>query len=184
MKADFRVVLDACVLANYAVADLLLRLAEKPRLYLPRWSEEILAETRRTQVGDLGWPEDIAESFATALRSAFPEAMVSGYEHLKVHCLNDEKDRHVLACAIHAKSEIILTYNLRDFKSEHLSPWDVSAHHPQDYLNILFDLEPLQVMQVLGAIAGRRRCSLEDHLIDLGRFLPTFSSRVLDELPT
>lgn len=35
MRADFRVVLDACVLANYGVANLLLLLAEKPRLYLP-----------------------------------------------------------------------------------------------------------------------------------------------------
>jgi hypothetical protein len=33
MKADFRVVLDACVLANFGVCDLLLRLAERPRLY-------------------------------------------------------------------------------------------------------------------------------------------------------
>ena len=51
MRADFKVVLDACVLANYGVANLLLLLAEKPRLYLPLWSEEILAETYRTQVG-------------------------------------------------------------------------------------------------------------------------------------
>jgi hypothetical protein len=44
--ADFRVVLDACVLANYAVTDVL-TFAEEPRLYLPRWSEKILDETRR-----------------------------------------------------------------------------------------------------------------------------------------
>jgi hypothetical protein len=43
MRADFKVVLDACVLANFGVCDLLLRLAERPRLYLPRWSEELLA---------------------------------------------------------------------------------------------------------------------------------------------
>jgi hypothetical protein len=54
MRADFRVVLDACVLANFGVANLLLSLAEKPRLYLPTWSEEILEETRRTQSGPLG----------------------------------------------------------------------------------------------------------------------------------
>jgi hypothetical protein len=36
MRADFKVVLDACVLANFGVCDLLLRLAERPRLYLPR----------------------------------------------------------------------------------------------------------------------------------------------------
>jgi len=32
MRADFKVMLDAYVLANFGVADLLFRLAEKPRL--------------------------------------------------------------------------------------------------------------------------------------------------------
>jgi hypothetical protein len=31
IKADFKVFLDACVLADIAVCDLLLRLAERPR---------------------------------------------------------------------------------------------------------------------------------------------------------
>jgi hypothetical protein len=55
VRGDFRVYLDACVLANIAVCDLLLRLAERPRQYLPKWSDEVLAETRRTQER-LGWP--------------------------------------------------------------------------------------------------------------------------------
>ena len=42
MKADFRVCLDACVLANFPVADLLLKLAERPRQYLPVWSDDIM----------------------------------------------------------------------------------------------------------------------------------------------
>ncbi len=45
MRADFKIVLDACVLANFSVCDLYLRLAERPRLYLPRWSTQILDET-------------------------------------------------------------------------------------------------------------------------------------------
>jgi restriction system protein len=32
MRADYRVILDACVLANHSVCDLLLRLSERPRL--------------------------------------------------------------------------------------------------------------------------------------------------------
>ncbi len=31
MRADYRVFLDACVLANHGVCDLLLRLSERPR---------------------------------------------------------------------------------------------------------------------------------------------------------
>ena len=81
MRADFKVVLDACVLANYGVANLLLLLAEKPRLYLPVWSDEILAETRRTQVGKLGWEERLTDRFHSQLRSQFPESMVTDYEY-------------------------------------------------------------------------------------------------------
>jgi predicted nucleic acid-binding protein len=182
MRADFRVVLDACVLANYGVANLLLLLAEKPRLYLPVWTDEILEETRRTQVNHLGWEVRLADSFQSSLRSAFPEALVTGYEHIVGQCSNDEKDRHVLACAIHCSSEVILTFNLKDFPEEALTPWGISARHPQDYLMTLFDLEPLQVMHLLGAIAQKRGCTLEDHLIDMGKFLPQFSTRLLDEL--
>ena len=38
------VVLDTNVLAPVPVADTLLRLAEEPAFYLPRWPEEILLE--------------------------------------------------------------------------------------------------------------------------------------------
>ena len=147
MRADFKVVLDACVLANYSVANLLLSLGEKPRLYLPVWSEEILAETRRTQVGRLEWPERIADSFQTQLRAVFPESLAQGFEHLIGECTNDKKDRHVLACAIHSKAEVILTFNRKDFPEESLSRWQVSAEHPQDYLIMLFRLELIVIFQ-------------------------------------
>jgi hypothetical protein len=45
VTADFVVVLDACVLIPAPLRDTLLRLAEHPCLYVPRWSEEIMAET-------------------------------------------------------------------------------------------------------------------------------------------
>lgn len=182
MRADFKVLLDACVLANYGVANLLLLLAEKPRLYLPVWSEEILAETRRTQVERFGWEERLADSFQAQSRSQFPESLVTGHGHLLEECANHPKDRHVLACAIHSKAEVILTFNLRDFPAAALDPWGITATHPQDYMLILFELEPLQVMHQLGGIAQKRGLTVEDHLIDLGKFLPKFSSRLLEEL--
>lgn len=182
MRADFKVVLDSCVLANYGVANLLLLLAEKPRLYLPQGSTTILDETQRTQTQRLGWPLAIAQSFRSELQRAFPEACADGFDYLIGQCRNDEKDRHILACAIHAKAEVILTFNLRDFSEDALQPWGIKATHPQDYLLMLFTLEPLHVVQQLGEIAEKRGCTLADHLIDLGRFLPTFSARLLDDL--
>lgn len=94
MRADFKVFLDACVLANFGVADLLLRLTKRPRQFLPAWSEEILAEVFRTQTQRLGWPEELATSFGRELRTHFPEAMVAGYGHLAEGLDVNPKDRN------------------------------------------------------------------------------------------
>lgn len=126
-QADFKVVIDACVLANAQVCNVLLTLAETPRLYLPRWSERILEETNRTQKSKLEWNPAIADKFQKALESYFPEAIVRGFEHLIDHCQNQENDRHVLACAIHSKAELIITFNTKDFPETALLPWQVQA---------------------------------------------------------
>jgi len=60
MTATPLVVLDACVLANFSLCDTLLRLAEPPRLFEPRWSEEIIRETTRTLELKLGWPNSVS----------------------------------------------------------------------------------------------------------------------------
>ena len=46
MQPEHKAVIDANVLANFGVCDLLLRLAEPPRLFAPCWSEAILTEGR------------------------------------------------------------------------------------------------------------------------------------------
>jgi predicted nucleic acid-binding protein len=182
MRADFRVCLDACVLVNFGVADLLLRLAERPRQYLPVWSEEILNEVHRTQTEKLDWPEHLADSFGNEVRTHFPEAMVSGYEHLIDVVENDPKDRHVLAAAITAGAEVILTFNLKDFPTEALALWSVEAKHPEDYLLTLYEMDDLQVVSRIAAIAARRGKAQEDVLIMLGQAVPKFSARLLDDL--
>ncbi|MCB8932673.1 MAG: PIN domain-containing protein [Fimbriimonadaceae bacterium] len=139
MRADFPVVLDACVLAEAAVSDLFLRLSEEPRLLLPRWSEPIWQETRRVFIDKLGWPEALADSRIQAATEVFPEAMVSGFEHIIPACTNHPDDRHVLAAAIHSKTETIATFNVKDFKPDALDPWGINATHPGDYLKVLND---------------------------------------------
>jgi len=182
MKPDVRVFLDACVLANYAVTDVLLRLAEHPRQYLPIWSEHVLDETYRTHTEKLGWPEEIASSFREALLKTFPEAMSSGYEHLLPAMDNDPKDQHVLAAAVHARAEVILTFNLRDFPDEALAPWGIEAQHPQAYLETLYDIDDRQVVARVSAIAAKRGEDMEDVLVRLGQAVPTFAARLLDDL--
>lgn len=182
MRADFRVCLDACVLANFGVTDLLLKLAERPRQHLPVWSEEILAEVYRTQTTRLGWPEPLATSFGRELQTYFPEALVTGHQHLIDGLTNHPKDRHVLAAAVYARAEVLLTFNLRDFPDEALAPWGVQARHPQDYLLTLYEMDALQVVSRIGAIAAERGRDQEDVLLRLGKSVPRFASRLLDDL--
>jgi hypothetical protein len=182
MKADFRVFLDACVLANFGVCDLLLRLAERPRQYLPVWSDAVLEEVYRVQTEKLGWPKDLADSFRTEIGNHFPEARSANYEHLLPAVTNEKKDRHVLAAAIHARASVILTFNLRDFPDEALEPWTVTAIHPQDYLLTLYEMDSPQVVSRIAAIAAKRKEDQEDVLMRLGVALPAFSSRLLDDL--
>jgi hypothetical protein len=98
----------------------LLRLAEPPRLYLPRWSDEILRQTTRTLIGDLDWPEEVAKGMEKEIRDHFPEALVEFPAELLGTLTINEKDRHVLAAAIMGKVEVIVTFNLKHFGSEHL----------------------------------------------------------------
>ena len=182
MRADYRVFLDACVLANYGVCNLLLRLGERSRLILPRWSGEVLAEVHRTHTERLGWPSDLAASFQAEIRRAFPDAEVSGYEALVPQMTNDPKDRHVLAAAIRGDCPLILTFNRKHLPALSLSPWGVKTSHPQDYLIVLYEMEPKVLVAVLGEIAGQRQIEIEDVLIRLGKVPPSFSQRILDSL--
>lgn len=182
MKADYRIFLDACVLANFGVCDLLLRLSERPRLIVPHWSAEVMAETRRTHIDKLGWEPKLADYFQAQTREAFPDAEVTDYESLVPALTNDPKDRHVLAAAIRGNCPLILTFNLKHFPAEALKPWNICVSHPQDYLLILYEMERQQVTAVLGEIAGKRKIEVQDVLIRLGKTLPAFSQRLLDDL--
>jgi len=178
MRADFDVLIDACVLANHGVCDLLLSLAERPRLFVPHWTAKILCEVERTHRDKLGWPANLVNLFQKEIATAFPEAEIHGYEGFIEGLTNDLKDRHVLAAAICGRCPVILTFNLRHFKNDNLQDHGIVAMHPDDYLVTLFEIEPSQVIAVLGEIAGRRRMKTEEVLIRYGTVIPKFSARV------
>lgn len=184
MTADFPILLDACVLANFGVCDLFLRLAETPRLFVPRWSEEILNEVRHTQLEKLKppWPMDLAEHWRREVTQAFPDACVADYEPYLPVVENDEGDRHVLAAAIKGGVSVIVTFNLKHFPAAALMPWKVDALHPQDYLLTLYSMHPAVVMGKLAAIGRDRAVDLEDAVIHLGKSLPRFAARIIEDM--
>jgi len=172
------VVLDACVLAEAAVSDLFLRLSEEPRLLLPKWSDSIWEETRRTYIYKLGWDEALADSRIKAANEYYPEAMVTGFAHLIPDCTNHPKDRHVLAAAIHSKTDTIVTFNVKDFNREALDPWSIKAVHPADYLKVLYDIDPGAVTIALSGMAAKAGRTLPDMLARLAWYVRPFTEHV------
>jgi predicted nucleic acid-binding protein len=145
----FSAVLDANVLYPFSLRDTLLRLAEL-ELYTPLWSARILEEMTRNLV-ERRITEEQAQRIEQAMRAAFEEAEVDPgeIERLEPAMTNDEKDRHVLATAVAADAELIVTFDLGDFPSEACEPLGVEAIHPDDFLLDLHDLAPEAVRAAL-----------------------------------
>ncbi|MGA3373140.1 MAG: PIN domain-containing protein [Terracidiphilus sp.] len=151
----YQVILDACVLVNAALRDTLLRIAEPPRLFLPRWSEEIVVETTGTLESKLGVTREQTAHLVGELRKHFEDAWVEDYEPLIPIMTNHPKDRHVLAAAVRCGAQTIVTLNLRDFQEAALSPWEVVAQSPDKFLVHQYHLAPEVVAQKLHEQAAR-----------------------------
>lgn len=71
----YTAVLDACVLVPIALADTLLRVAEKG-LYRPLWTDHILTEAQAA-IEEIHPGIDVSKRFA-GMREAFNDALVTG----------------------------------------------------------------------------------------------------------
>jgi len=172
------VLLDANVLAESAVSDLILRIAESMGSFNPRWTTEILVETHRTLTGNLRWPIAIADGRIEAASAAFPDALVVGYEHCVSACRNDPEDRHVLAAAIHAGLLTIVTLNHRHFRPDSVGPWTGRVLDPADFLTEQYHADSAKVTKILEDMAQQRNRTFPGMLSRLSATVPDFSLHV------
>jgi predicted nucleic acid-binding protein len=112
--APFIVVVDANVLYPLTLRDTVLR-AAAAGFYQLRWSADILEEMERNLVLKGGIPAEKAARLRATMERAFPEAEVTGYRPLISAMSNDPKDRHVVAAAVKAGAQVIVTSNIKDF---------------------------------------------------------------------
>jgi hypothetical protein len=100
-------------------------------------------------------PAQLARTRELMVR-AVPDCMVEGFEELIAGLsLPDVDDRHVLAAAIRASAQTIVTFNLKDFPADRLAPYEIEAQHPDDFLFDLLDLAPGAVLSAVNAqLAG------------------------------
>jgi predicted nucleic acid-binding protein len=161
--SQFVAVLDTCVLAPMPVVDTLLRLAEEPAFYTPKWSAEILTELRRTLAGFEYTPVQIDRRI-NSMDTAFPDAMVRGFDELIPAMTNDNKDRHVLAAAVKCGAHAIVSDNKRHFPIESLSPYNLECLTANEFLEHQYNLDPDAFINVLKVQALERKSTLP-HLI-------------------
>lgn len=163
----FSAVLDACALYPFSLRDTLLRFAEA-ELYAPLWSDRILDEVRRNLI-EHGYGEARAGYLLGEMRGAFEESEVDELEIVRLEpaMTNDPKDRHVLAAAVAADSELIVTFDLGDFPPEACEAMGVEAIHPDEFLLDLFDLDP----ELARALVTQQAGDLSDPPIALDELL-------------
>lgn len=156
--SHFTALLDANVLHSQPITSLLLELAEA-RLYRPAWSADIHAEWCRSVLRARPDIDPAAlDRRRAAMDAALPDACVSGHAPLIPGLtLPDPDDRHVLAAAIRAKAQVIVTFNEADFPAATLAGFDIVAQHPDVFLRHLVDLNPAIVRARVAQMLQRWR---------------------------
>lgn len=75
------------------------------------------------------------------------DCLVEDYEDLIEGLkLPDDDDRHVLAAAIHAACDAIITFNLKDFPRSYLAKFQLEILHPDEFLFQQFGLNTAAVV--------------------------------------
>jgi hypothetical protein len=143
MELPVTAVYDANILYSAPLRDLFIRLA-LAGLVRARWTDAIHEEWMRNVV--LNQPtvtREKAEKVRDLMNLNLRDCLVAGYENLiDTLILPDPDDRHVLAAAIHAGAEAIITFNLEDFPANTLATHGIAAMHPDEFVVALFDATP------------------------------------------
>jgi len=132
---SFIVVYDANVLYPNTLRDLLIRVSQAG-LVQAKWTNEILDEMLRALSRNRpDIPPEKLDRLRQLMNEAVRDCLVSGYEPLVEGLkLPDPDDRHVLASAIKASAQVIVTSNLKHFPAADLRQWDIEAKSPDDFV--------------------------------------------------
>ena len=143
-------VYDSCVLYPAPLRDLLMWLAISD-LFRAKWSEAIHDEWIRNVLDDRpDLTREQLERTRQLMNAKVPDCLVTGYEPLIENLvLPDLDDRHVLAAAIQAQADVIVTFNLKDFPAAILEQHRIVAQDPDEFVCGLIEQSPEIIMQTV-----------------------------------
>lgn len=83
-------------------------------------------------------------------KKPYQSSNITGYKSLiETLSLPDFDDRHVLAAAIKAKAQVIITANLKDFPANALNPHSIRAEHPDTFISACIDRDRKKAVKAL-----------------------------------
>lgn len=176
--AAFIVFYDANVLYPAELRNFLMHLA-MTGMFRAKWSSDVHEEWISSLLKNRpDLTRERLERTRQLMDKAAPDVLVTRYEHLIPGLvLPDEKDRHVLAAAIHCGASVIVTFNLADFPRESLREFGIEAQHPDEFIFNLFDLAPGLVIEA----AENHRSSLKNPPKNVDEYLVMLEAQGLTQ---
>lgn len=154
--SQFTALFDACVLYPAPLRDLLMELALTD-LFRAKWTNEIHDEWIRNLLKNR--PDLTLERLQITrdkMNLHIQDSLVENYQSLIPSLtLSDQNDRHVLAAAICARADVIITFNLSDFPPESVEIYGIEAQHPDEFISHLIDLASPLVYKAIQEIQTR-----------------------------
>ncbi|SOC03606.1 PIN domain-containing protein [Rhodobacter sp. JA431] len=143
MISTFTAFFDANVFYGARLRSLVVTSAQT-KLFRARWSDRVHDEWVRNLLKNR---PDLKASDLDRTRAlmnqAVPDCLIDGFDPLiEAVTLPDPDDRHVVAAAIIARADVIVTFNLKDFPAEAIAPFRLHTRHPDDFLIETFNLSP------------------------------------------
>jgi hypothetical protein len=179
------VIYDANVLYPMSLRDLLVRIGQT-YLVRARWTEEIMEEWSRALVARRPDLETRIQETVWLMNEAIRDVLVTGYTALIPNLpLPDPDDRHVLAAAIRAGAQTIVTFNLAHFPRRALERYGMEALHPDELVADLIDLNRRILTNVLMAMAAEKQrppMTAQEVAASLARAGLPRSARMLSDL--
>ncbi len=174
----FTAVYDACVLYPAPLRSLLMYLALTD-LFRAKWTDAIHEEWMRNVRKNYA---DITQAQVERIRDLMNahvrDCLVTGYEDLiEGLTLPDPGDRHVLAAAVRAGADVIVTTNLADFPKKTLTEYGIEAQHPDEFIMHLFDLAP----NLVYSAAKKQRESLKKPPMTVEEYLESLKRQGLTQ---
>ena len=179
-----KVLLDANVFVTFWMLDVLLSFAESG-LFEPRWSVRVLEEAEKALYGLIGIDGNPFARMRICLERAFPCALIEEpYPSVTSKAMPDKNDLHVVAAALASGCEEIVTYNIRDFPRDALSPLGLRARHPDEFCTEVLQGNPeatMRVMRDLVKSKSRPSRTMTEELAGLRKNCLTRFAQALEE---